>query len=334
MSLLLPWANYLYYQWKRNNWLLYLPRFLQSYEKVQIDRPIFLIGNQGGGLTLVARMLRRHRLVISITGSHKYWTGADEMQKVMMCRLPVSLRLGGRYICRDFPHEKYTPPRSWSYASDDLISRYRETAASYDRKAAERLRFIIREALYRHGKGEPGKRFLDKSQVFGVKMSYVDALLKDVNPHFVLVVRNPYAACYRAALGKAGDMKRYAKYMSLDERVDVCAQHWANVMRCVLEDREKVSHLKSVRFEDILQRPREMLIELCAFLGLSFVEEMVPSEHDVVPFGSRYPERWYPLRPDINEAYLAKVSTEHVRVIAERCGHLATHFGYSMPEVA
>lgn len=323
-------ANLFWYYWRRNNWIIYPRRFFSDYEDIQINRPIFLLGNQGGGLTLVSRMIRRHLHVVSITGNHRYWSGADEMQKVMMCRLPNSLRLGGRFFCKDVPHEKFTPPRSWSYASDDLIESYRKTETDYDEEAAHQLRFLIREALYRHGNGEQGKRFVDKSQVFTVRMSYVDALLKDTDPYFVLITRNPYAACFRAAKGKAGDMKRYAQYMNLDERVEVCVQHWSNTMQCVLEDKDKVSNFKAMRFEDFLQKPRESQIELCSFLDLPFVDDLVPSEHHSIPFGSKYSDRWYPLRPDVNKQYLEEIPDKYVEMISNRCQPIAEQFGYRL----
>jgi len=331
LSSLENFANLIWYYWRRNNWIFYFHRFRGNYKRTEINRPIFLVGNQGDGLTLVGRMLRRHPRVVSITGNHKYWSGADEMQNVMRCRLPVSLRLGGRFICRDYPHPKLTPPRSWSYGSDDLIRYYRKTAADYDEKAAQTLRRIIREALYRFGKGEANKRFVDKSQVFSVKMSYVDALLKDTDPHFLLITRNPYATCYRAALGAAGDMRRYSKYMSVDERMEVCVQHWSNVMRCVLEDKDKVSHFKWMRFEDILHEPRNSLMELCHFLDLPFVEDMIPKAGDSIPFGSKYRDRWYPLRPDVNQKYLKSIPDKYISMIEERCGPIAEQFGYYPP---
>ena len=330
MSFVASQLNHLYYQWKRNNWIVYPHRFFSDYDDVSIERPIFLVGNQGDGLTLVSRMLRRHPQIISITGNHKYWSGADEMQGVMRCRLPRTLRQGGRFVCKDFPHKRLTPPRSWSYASNDLIGYYRKTAADYDPQTAASFRRIIREALYRYS-GGADKRFTDKSQLFTVKMGYVDALLKDTNPYFVLVTRNPYATCYRAALGKAGDMRRYAKYMSLDERVEVCVQHWSNSMCCVLEDKDKVSNFKFVRFEDVLHEPRKTLAELCDFLDLSFTDDMIPSEHHSVPFGSKYKDRWYPLRVDVNRQYLDAIPSKYIDLIVEHCRDIAEQFGYLPP---
>ncbi|RLC78416.1 MAG: hypothetical protein DRJ03_25265, partial [Chloroflexi bacterium] len=55
----------------------------------------------------------------------------------------------------------------------------------------------------------------------------------------MLVVNNPYAACYRAALGKAQDMERLKDKLSFKERLEICAQHWANSIRCALEDKAK-----------------------------------------------------------------------------------------------
>lgn len=47
-----------------------------------IQRPIFLLGSQSGGLTLLARILRRHASLVYCTGNSRYWAGSDEMQNV------------------------------------------------------------------------------------------------------------------------------------------------------------------------------------------------------------------------------------------------------------
>ena len=160
-------------------------------------------------------------------------------------------------------------------------------------------------------------------------MRFIQALLGDADPYFVLITRNPYAACYRAALGKAIDMQRYAATMSLDERVAYCAQHWANAIGCALEDGPHVNRFKVMRFEDFLQNPEPSLRDLCAFLDLSFDEDMLPQPHHVIPLGSRFRDRWYPLKPDVNEPYLKKISPRHVDIIARRCEPLAQQLGYA-----
>jgi len=323
--------NLFWYHYRRNNWIVYPRRFFDNYNGVEIGRPIFFVGNQGGGLTLISRMLRRHPSIVSITGNHRYWAGADEMQRVMVTRLPRELRLSGKIVGSDPDHPQFSLPRSWSYASDDLVDEYHLTEQNYTTEAEEQFRFLIREALYRYGSAQGNSRFIDKSQVFTLKIRYVDSLLDGTSPHFVLITRNPYAACYRAACGKAGDMERYAQFMTLDERVEICAQHWSNAISRALEDGQHIAHFKVMRFEDFISCPEESLRDICAFTGLEFVDDLVPAPHHEVPFGSRFNGRWYPLRKGVNYGYLKEISSRHTDIIASRCAAIAHRFGYERP---
>lgn len=315
------------YHWRRLEWHWYLPRLVSDYEDVIIDRPIFLLGNQGDGLTLISRMLRRHRDVVSITGDSRYWIGADEIQNVMASRLPESLRLPKTVAAGAPRHPRLTPPPSWSYGTDDLFDAYRATGEDRTEEAERKLRKVIREAVVRHGR-RGSARFVDKSQLFTIKIPLVESLLEGSDPFFVLITRNPYAACVRAASGRAGDMRRYASFMDMEERVRLCAQHWSNTTACALEDGAKARHFISMRFEDFLLRPEASLRSLCSFVDLEFSGDMVPAPAHTIPMGSRYPERWYPIRRDVNARYLAESSVEHRQIIDQRCGELAERLGY------
>lgn len=307
-------------------------RFVRDYADVPIHKPIFFLGNQGGGLTLIGRMIRRNPSVVSIAGDHTYWTGPDEMQRVMELRLPKSLKLARLKYKVEVDHDQLTAPRSWSYAADELIDSYRKTSKDLTLEDAAIFRFLIREALHRYGKGRKDARFFDKSQVYTVKLGLLNAILEDTDPHFVLVTRNPYVACYRAAQGKAIDMERYASFMSLEERIDLCAQHWTNAIRSAVEDAKSVKRFKTVRFEDILDDPEGEVGGLCDFLGLEFNQNMLPQAHHTIPLGSRFPDRWYPLITEVNARYLDEIPTRLLEIIDERCGELAKTFDYSMPQ--
>lgn len=324
------WKNMAWYHWRRSNWLLDPRRFVRSYDAVPIERPIFFVGNQGGGLTLVARMIRRHPSLVSIVGDHRHWSGPDEMQRVMELRLPRSLKLARVPYEVEVEHDRLTAPRSWSYATDELLPAYRKTAADYDEAEAEQFRFLMREALHRHGHG-PGSRFVDKSQVYTVKLPLLARILEGTDPYFVLITRNPYAACYRAAQGKAIDMARYAATMSLEERIELCAQHWDNAMRCALEDAPSLRRFKVMAFEHILTDPVSSVRELCDFLDLSYREDLLPQPHHTIPLGTRFRDRWYPLNPEVNDAYLARAAPEHLKIIERRCGATAERLGYASP---
>ena len=94
--------NRIYYLLKRESWVFDISRYLKNFNDVTIDRPIFLLGTQGSGLTLISRMLRRNKSAVSVTGNYRYWAGADEMKSVLGPILPVELKA--------FEHIKPYPP--------------------------------------------------------------------------------------------------------------------------------------------------------------------------------------------------------------------------------
>lgn len=323
--------NTIAYHWRRSNWLLDPRRFFRSYEDIEIRKPIFFLGDQGGGLTLIGRMIRRNKSVISIAGDDSYWTGPDEMQRVMELRLPKSLKLARVKYNVEVEHDRLTAPRSWSYATDELIGAYRKKGNDYSQKEGSTFRFLIREAIHRYGKGRKDVRFFDKSQVYTVKLGLVSKILEGTDPYFVLVTRNPYVACYRAAQGKAIDMERYTSFMSLEERVTLCAEHWSNAMSAVNEDAKHVARFTTVRFEDVLADPASEIQNLCAFLDLEYDPDMLPQPDHQIPFGSRFPDRWYPLKKEINAQYLKEIPRSLLEIIDHRCGRQAAELGYEKP---
>jgi hypothetical protein len=324
------WLNTAVYFWRRNNWIVD-PRFYAARRSsARVNRPIFLVGNQGDGLTLVCRMLRRHPNVVSISGNSSYWSGADEMHRAMVGYLPPGLTSGGRVFGGAPRHQILTPPRSWAYACDELLSGYRMTAEDANERDRNKLLTVLRYAISRHGGGEP-VRFIDKSQTFTVRLGYLSSLLEDNDPFFVLVTRNPYASIYRAATGKAADMERYKGRLSLSERFELCIQHWSNSMDAVLEDGRRLPRFKVVAFERFLSEPEQSLRDLTQFLELDFNLDMVPSEGQAPPLGTRFSERWFPLRGNVNEPYLQSIPNSLLEELRVRIGPRAAQLGYEPP---
>ena len=320
--------NFLWYLWKRNNWMLDPRSWFGKFQRVPIDRPIFLLGVQGGGLTLLSRMLRRHPDVVSVSGNHRYWSGADEMHTVFGPMLPPELT-GTRYKAPVPNHPVFKPPRSWTYACDELLPYYRKTARDATPELKRAFERAIRMCIARHALDKANARFVDKSQVYTVRVSLIRELLKEHNPKFVLLVNNPWAACYRAALGKAQDMERLKGKLSFKERLEICAQHWANSIRCALEDREE--DMMVVRFEDLLQEPERTLQLICEHVELEFSENMLPAPHHKIHFGSRFRDRWYPLSPERALHYMEQATPQDMEIISARCGSLAKELGYEVP---
>lgn len=331
MATLKRYINTALYYWRRNNWMFYFPGWFGARGLERIDRPVFLLGNQGDGITLISRFLRRHPEVVSVSGNSDYWTGADEMQRAMEYRLPHLLRLSGSFLKTDPHHPTLTMPRSWSYGCDELVEAYHSTEDAAPEDTQHRFKAVIGECIHRFGRTNT-VRFVDKSQVYTLKSRYIQSLLADNDPYFVLITRDPYASCFRAANGKAGDMARYSTFLSFEERFDLCIQHWNNCMSTVLEDSSKLKHFKHWRYEEFLSEPEKHTRELCDFVGLEFDQDMLPAPEHRIPFGTKYGDRWYPLRPDNNQSYFDKMTMEQFRKVQSICGETAEKLGYPFPK--
>jgi len=120
-------------------------------------------------------------------------------------------------------------------------------------------------------------------------------------------------------------MERLKKRFSFKERLEICAQHWANSIRCALEDREK--DILVVRFEDLLKEPEKTLRQICEHVELEFYEDMLPAPHHKIPFGSRFRDRWYPLSLERSLHYIQKATPEELRIIEDHCDPLAMELG-------
>jgi hypothetical protein len=301
------------------------------YKNIHIHKPVFLLGNQGDGITFISRILRRNRDVVSISGNSNYWTGADEMATVLELFLPPRLRLAGRLVRTDPDHPQFFQPRSWSYGSDDLYKQYHLTEHNKPSgREINAFRLGIQMALKRFGNSD--SRFVDKSQVYTLKTRFIQEILKDSDPNFVLFTRDPYISCYRAASGKAGDMSRYSSFLSFDERFNVCMEHWKNCMRTVLDDSHYLKNFKWLSLESYIKNIEEKTKELCTFLELSFEESMLPSAEQVIPFGTKYAERWFPVQKTVNEKYIEKIPARYFDQAEEYLGDTAALFGYHHPK--
>ncbi|MFW6173902.1 MAG: sulfotransferase, partial [Elusimicrobiota bacterium] len=274
--------------------MLDLRRYWNDFEDVEINKPVFVLGFHGSGTSLLSRMIRRHKNFVSVSGNYKYWSGADEMQVVL-----------GPTLSPEFTGIKHNlpadlkPPTGWIYASDKYIDYYRKTKEDVTPELRRSFRKIIRWQIVRHATNKDKARFTDKSQVFTVKVSFINEILKDAKPKFILLVRNPYAMCYRRAKDNTGSLKNN-NIGSYKKRLKVVCEHTRNSIKYAFKDSDEAD-LKVIRFEDVLNEPDQTLKEICNFIKVGFSERMIPQSEDKVCFGSTGKDKWYPLRPDVNE---------------------------------
>lgn len=307
------------YYYRRFSWIFYIP-FAKS------DLPskvVFFIGNQGDGLSFVSRLIRRNKNVVSITGNHKYWTGADEMCTVMEPYLPYELRLPG-ILTKEISQSELSAPRSWSYGANEFFESYISDAGSYSKEIERKFLRAINTSLRRFG---VNKVFVDKSQVYSLKMKLIQKILGK-RVYFVHITRNPYVSIFRAANGKAGDLKRYKQLRSIGELEDLAIQHFVNTTSRILNDIPEVDNYLRLKFEDVLLRPEEKTKQICDFLGLEFETDQLPQENQPMPFFTKYRERWFPINPKVNEKYLEKIDSELYNKIDKKAKELIQKLGY------
>ena len=310
--------------YRRDRWRYSPRRRLRSVDEIPLDRPIFFLGVQGGGETIVGRCLRRHEAVVSMSGNSGYWTGIDELGAVRnrMARLPASL-WGCKYRT-DIEHPLFGPNHNSVYACDALLPFYRRTAEDAGEADGERYGRLLREHVAVYARDPRHARFFDKTHTNTLKLPLLAEYLRGCDPFFVLVVRNPYGWCYRAVRRKRPD---HRVALAPEQELRLAAEHWTNSYRIALDDARHIPNVTVVRFEDFVAEPERVVRGLATFVGLDFDEAMVPRAGDRFPFATLPGDRkWYPLFPD---PWLAKVTDEDAVVIASECEPLATELGYT-----
>ena len=320
--------NLIYYALKRYGWSLDLRRYFCEFSDIDVESPVFFLGTHGSGLTLISRMLRRNERVISVSGNHEYWSGADEMAVVMGSILPFEL--GG--VKHNIPlNSHFNTTTAWVYASNELIDEYRLTSEDATDELRNTLLHIIRWIIHRHAEKREGSRFTDKSQVYTVRASLINKLLEGKNPRFILVTRNPYVLAHRAP-EKAAALRQLPSTFTRKDKIKIASQHWKKSMISALNDSKEIDHFTTIKFEELIRQPKNKIKHLCKVVDIEYDPVMIPRKGDHVPFGSRYRDRWYPLRKNVNEKHFRNMSKEEIEVVNDEIGMLGHKLGYSLEE--
>jgi hypothetical protein len=315
--------------YRRDRWRFSVRRRLRSVDRIPLDRPIFFLGVQGAGETIVGRCLRRNSTVVSMSGNSDYWTGIDELGVVRnrMARLPRSV-WGCKYRT-DVDHPLFGPNHNSVYACDMLLPFYRRTAEDAREPDGKRFRRLLREHLAVYAHDPYRARFFDKTHTNTLKMPLLAEYLRGCEPFFVLVVRNPYSWCHRAVRRKRPS---HRVAVAPEQELRLAAEHWSNSYRIALDDAWQIPNVTVVRFEDFVSEPKAVIRRLCAFAGLDFEETMIPRAGDRLPFATLPGDRkWYPLFPD---PWLPEVTDRDAAVVPSICEPLASELGYEWPGTA
>jgi len=287
----------------------------------KFNSPIFMVGLQGAGETLLGRIIRKSPEVVSVSGNYNFWFGPDEMHTVLGPIL--DRRLTGQ-LHKVPRRDLYGRRRGWAYASDSLLHYYKLDKEEVDIKLRKNLIYALR-VIERFGiKGS--SRIFDKSQSYALKIPAIREILKESNPKFIAVVRNPFASVYRASF-KTTHLSR--EKISNETRVKVAATHWNNTITRILDaEEEKSNDLLIVKIEDCLESWPELIPIILKHVNLDYNPSFLPSQYDIIPTWAKRRERWYPVKKEVNKRYFDEIPKWVSDKVYEICGKNAKTLGY------
>lgn len=321
--------------WEYKPW--WTPRRLTTaLDEITIDRPIFILGVQGGGLTLLTRMLHRNPTVVTIGGGRTYWVGNNEMDKQYIGELPEDFTMRSpkfqsptfktHMTGEETPHPTFGLERNWVYACDDLVGQYRKTEADWTREKERQLRRAIKESVRAYASDIRQARFLDMSQTFSLKVPLLRKIFPDA--HFIVQARNPYATCFKEA---RDDSYKWRRETGLERKLSIFAENWRNTYACATEDLTGYMHKTSVRYEDLARDPEGEVQRIAEDVDLTYDPDMVPRAHHRLPVGSSESHKWFPVRTGENAKYLNQLDARTASVIQKNVEEVAESFGYRAP---
>lgn len=308
-----------------------LRRLYLRLDDIRIDRPIFVLGVQGGGLTIIMKALQRHSKTCFCLGNSDHWDAADNEMHAYLTDPLLPKRFS--FVNNPVHHPKYRTNhwRYWTYALDDTIGMYRIAPDSLKAEEARRFRKVIKKAIRAYAHDPNDCRFVDKSQLYTINIAAIQKVLDKARPFFAVITRNPYAMVKRVTERYYENPNRLDFSFSHEESLSFCCQHWRNTYSWALKDGRCVENFALFSFEDFLSDPASLLKSLCVFADLNFNPNIVPApDQDRTPY-AMMPSRWYPIRQNVNQKYLDRLTRREISVIERECGDLALQLGYAPP---
>lgn len=308
-----------------------LRRLYPRLDDIRIDRPIFLLGVQGGGLTIIMKALQRHSKTCFCLGNSDHWDAADNEMHAYLHDPLLPSRFS--FINNPHYHPQYRTKhwRYWTYALDDTIGMYRIDPNSLKTEEADRFQKVIKKALRAYAHDPHDCRFIDKSQLYTINIRAVQKALAESDPFFAVVTRNPYAMVKRVTERYYENPKRHGFPFSHEKNLRLCCQHWRNTYSWALRDRPYTENFAVFSFERFLVDPENFLRNLCTFARLNFESAIVPAPGQRPTAYAMMSSRWYPIRKNPNQKYLEKLTPKEISIIERECGDLARKLGYGPP---
>jgi len=312
-----------------------LRRLTTSLDDIPIDRPMFIVGVQGAGLTLLTRMLHRNKRVVTIGGGRAFWTGLNEMDKHCIRPLPDELTLSSPGFqaptfkdhdrrCGE-EHDVFGRERSWIYANDEMIQRYRKTKEDWSPGIESTTKKRIRESIRAYAADLSQARFLDMSQTFSLKLPLLDRMFPEAK--IIVQTRDPYVLCWREAV--QANNRYWRRKPPFERQLELAAEQWRNTYRTLSKDLETLGKdAITIKFEDLIADPEREVRRATSHVQLEYHDDMIPRAHHTLPLGSGEAFKWYPIRSDVNQKYEEEMTEEARSIVSRELDGIGERYGY------
>jgi len=299
-------------RWKARN-------FFVPLEKIKVNKPIFLIGIPGGGLTILSRIIRQNPNVIYISGNNEFFAGPDELCNERHIPKEFALWGAGKLFKKNRVDNLYGQDRYWLCSTNHFIKEYYLSEKNYTKELSQEFTKIIKKYLKAYSYDLDNARFVDKSQLFFIKIGLLNKIFPDAK--FVLVTRNPFAICWRVASKDfSNSISKRVMNLPIEQKIDLACEFWKNTYTLALKDLKKIGKGYVLRIEDFLINPLEESKRLFDYLDLDFKENYIPHKKEKFPRGSVNKDKSYPLKTEINKKYLKDLPEKYRQRITDKIG--------------
>ena len=271
--------------------------------------------------------MQRNKDVVFCRGNSKQWDYGENEMFVSIPDLHSSLSfLNNKHMHQNLKTNHF---RYWTYAADENIHNYFKSKSDASDEIRNNFTKVIRKIIQAYAHNTKEARFIDKSQLFSINIDYINTLLKDINPFFIIILRNPYAMITRAAQKYYINPTKNNLKLTYKESLVYCAQHWKNTFEYAIKDSKKLNNCLILKFEEILEEPEKFIRKICDFTNLTFDIDMLPSPEQRNTVLNNFPRRWFPIRKDANNIYLEHLKQFEIEIIDSICGSLIKEYDYT-----
>jgi hypothetical protein len=246
--------------------------------------PIFIVGLNKSGTSLLYLLLSRHESVSAIKAFKAFTPKGPGAAMLHMEKYGIG---EGQKIPGLPDKLQKVEGGSGRFAGPAFLDQYRLTEADVEPGDAVRVAAAYRGAMVR-----PEARLCEKSPPNILRMRYLQALFPDAV--FVAVVRDPYA-------NVSANGKKRSKWGGVEEQ----ARHWAAAYATFLEDRSRLRRCLLVRYEQLVDDPQGELRRICAFCGVPDVDAGVDG---------------LSIEQNVNASLIGLLSSDDFAVISRICG--------------